>query len=182
MFERWVCCGVAAAVLLTGAPALVRLPAMAQRAPSASVPVPPPAASIAPVTTAPPVPGAAAAAQPPSRPFVAAETAVDQHILRLRTQLGITTAQSPLWSAFAHAMREDAQTTGALLAQRAAAVASMSAVDNMTSYARIVHIYAADTERLAHAFDRLYAGLSPAQRRTADGIFRRQGRGTGAGR
>lgn len=176
MFQRWGCCGVALAVLLTGAPAL------AQRAASTGVPVPPPAASLAPFATAPPVPGAAAAAQPPWPPSAAAESAIDRQIRLLRAQLGLTAAQLPLWSAFAYAMREDAQSTQALLAQRAAAVTRMTAVDNMTSYARIVRIYADNTEHLARAFDRLYASLSPTQRRTADGIFRRQGVGSRAQR
>ena len=46
-------------------------------------------------------------------------------------------------------MREDAQTTDAMFAQRGAAVARMSAVDNMDSYARIVRAYADNTQRLA---------------------------------
>jgi hypothetical protein len=78
---------------------------------------------------------------------------VDQRIRTLQSQLGITEAQMPLWAAFAQAMRDNAASTDALFAQRANAVASMSAVDNMHSYAQIARAYADNTERLATAFD-----------------------------
>lgn len=80
----------------------------------------------------------------------------------------------PLWTAFAKAMRENAQSTDALFAQRAGAVATMSAVDNMHNYARIARAYADNTERLATAFDELYQSLSETQRKTADLMFRQQ--------
>lgn len=166
MLMRFMGRGAAIAVLLTGAPA------PAQAAASAPDPIPPPAASIAPSMAAPPIPGTAAAAETAS-PSAAAEAAIDRQIRMLRGRLGITSAQLPLWSAFAHAMREEAQSTDALLAERAAALARMSAADNMSSYARIVRIYAENTERLAGAFDRLYASLSATQRRAADDLFRR---------
>ncbi len=80
----------------------------------------------------------------------------------------------PLWSAFAQAMRDNAASTDALFAQRAGSVATMSAVDNMHSYARIARAYADNTERLAVAFDSLYAGLSDLQKQAADLLFRQQ--------
>ena len=92
----------------------------------------------------------------------------------LQSQLGITEAQMPLWSAFAQAMRDNATGTDALFTQRAGAVAQMNAVDNMHSYAQIARTYADDTERLATAFDSLYASLSDTQKRAADTLFRQQ--------
>jgi periplasmic protein CpxP/Spy len=120
----------------------------------------------------PPAPPSTSQPAPPLS--AAAEAAIDQRIHTLQSQLGITPAQMPLWSAFAHAMRENAQSTNALFAQRAGAVAMMSAVDNMDSYARIARAYADNTERLATAFDSLYASLSPTQKQAADTIFRQQ--------
>jgi periplasmic protein CpxP/Spy len=160
--KQWISYGV----LLAAAP-MAAQPISAARAP-----LPPPAGSFAAPLSAPPLPGDAAAGMA-STPSASAEAALDQRIGMLRQLLAITTAQLPLWEAVAHAMREDAQSTDAMFAQRAAAVASMSAVDNMDSYARIVRTYAASTERLAHAFYRLYVGLSPAQRQVADEFFRR---------
>jgi hypothetical protein len=128
-----------------------------------------------PQTAAPAAPSPAAA--PPSglpAPSAETRTAVDQRIRTLQTQLGITEAQLPLWSAFAQAMRENAAATEALFAQRADAVATMNATENMHSYAQIARAYADDTERLATAFDSLYASLSDTQKQAADTLFRQQ--------
>ncbi len=92
----------------------------------------------------------------------------------LQSQLGITQAQMPLWTAFAQAMRDNAASTDALFARRAGAVAEMNAVDNMHSYAQIARTYADNTERLATAFDSLYASLSDTQKHAADTLFRQQ--------
>jgi periplasmic protein CpxP/Spy len=99
---------------------------------------------------------------------------VDQRIRTLRSQLGITEAQMPLWSAFAQAMRDNAASTDALFTQRAASVSAMNAPDNMHSYAQIARAYADNTERLATAFDSLYASLSDTQKQGADTLFRQQ--------
>jgi hypothetical protein len=99
---------------------------------------------------------------------------VDQRIRTLQSQLGITDAQMPLWNAFAQAMRDNAVATDALFAQRVGAVASMSAVENMHSYVQIARAYADNTERLATAFDSLYASLSDTQKQAADTLFRQQ--------
>ena len=119
---------------------------------------------------------APAAAQSSSAPAPSAATqaAVDQRIRTLQSQLGITEAQMPLWSAFAQAMRENAAATDALFTQRAGAVATMNAPDNMHSYAQIARAYADNTERLATAFDSLYASLSETQKQAADTLFRQQ--------
>lgn len=108
-------------------------------------------------------------------PSAATQAAVDQRIRALQSQLGITEAQMPLWNAFAQAMRDNAASTDALFSQRANAVASMSAVDNMHSYVQIARGYADNTERLATAFDSLYASLTDTQRQAADTLFRQQG-------
>ena len=115
-------------------------------------------------SAAPPAPAASAATQ----------AAVEQRIRMLQSQLGITEAQMPLWSAFAQAMRENAASTDALFTQRAAGVSAMSATDNMHSYAQIARAYADNTERLAAAFDSLYASLSDTQKQAADTLFRQQ--------
>lgn len=118
----------------------------------------------------------AAPAAPSGAPEMSATTraAVDERIAKLQSQLGITEAQMPLWSAFAQTMRDNAATTDALFARRAGAVSKMNAVDNMHSYAQIARAYADNTERLATAFDSLYASLSDVQKRAADTLFRQQ--------
>src|SRR5271167_234245 len=155
-----VLCGVALAALLVPSIALAQ---------SASTVQLPPTAAPAPPAASP------AAAQPASpAPSAATQAAVDQRIRALQSQLGITEAQMPLWTAFAQAMRDNAASTDALFAQRAGAVAAMSAVDNMHSYAQIARAYADNTERLATAFDSLYASLSDTQKQAADTLFRQQ--------
>ena len=71
-------------------------------------------------------------------------------------------------------MRDNAAATDAQFARRAGAVATMSAVENMHSYAEIARAYADNTERLATAFDSLYASLTDTQKHDADGLFREQ--------
>jgi hypothetical protein len=158
MFGSFLARGVALAVFL--APSI----GLAQ----STAPLPP--------TAAPPASAAPAAAPPSSTPAppVATQAAIDQRIKMLQSQLGITEAQMPLWSAFTQAMRDNAAATDALFTQRAGAVATMNAADNMHSYAQIARAYADNTERLATAFDSLYASLSDTQKEAADTLFRQQ--------
>jgi periplasmic protein CpxP/Spy len=139
---------------------------LAQSAPTAQLP-----------PTAPAAPPAVSSvmAQPGSpAPSAASQAAVDRRIRTLPSQFGTTEAQMPLWTAFAQAMRDNAGSTDALFSQRAHAVTSMSAVDNMHSYAQIARAYADNTERLATAFDSLDASLTDTQRQAADTLFREQ--------
>ena len=122
----------------------------------------------------PPAASPAAAQATAPQPSSASQAAVEERIRTLRSQLGITEAQMPLWNAFAQAMRDNAASTDALFSQRANSVASMSAVDNMHSYAQIARAYADNTERLATAFDSLYASLTDTQKQAADTLFREQ--------
>ena len=156
MFTSSLARGVILAVLL--APSL----GLAQSA----APLPP--------TPAPAASAPAAAPSSPPAPSAATQAAIDQRIRTLQSQLGITEAQMPLWSAFAQAMRDNAAATDALFTQRAGAVATMNAPDNMHSYAQIARAYADNTERLATAFDSLYASLSETQKQAADTLFRQQ--------
>ena len=71
-------------------------------------------------------------------------------------------------------MRDIAAATEALFTRRAATVATMNAMENMRSYAEIARAYADNTERLATAFDSLYASLSDTQKQAADTMFRQQ--------
>jgi protein CpxP len=157
MFTSSLARGVALAVLLAPSVGLAQ----------SAAPLPPTEAPTSPAPAATPPTGSAA-------PSDATQAAVDQRIRALQSQLGITEAQMPLWSAFTQAMRDNAAATDALFTQRAGAVATMSAPDNMHSYAQIARSYADNTERLATAFDSLYASLSDTQKQAADTLFRQQ--------
>jgi hypothetical protein len=122
----------------------------------------------------PPAASPAAAQATGPQPSAATQAAVEERIRTLQSQLGITEAQTPLWNAFAQAMHENAASTDALFAQRSGSVATMSAVENMHSYAQIARAYADNTEHLATAFDSLYASLTDTQKQAADTLFRQQ--------
>jgi hypothetical protein len=157
MFISSLARGAALAALLAPAVGLAQ----------SAAPLPPTAAATSPAPAATPPAGSPA-------PSAATQAAVDQRIRALQSQLGITEAQMPLWSAFTQAMRDNAAATDALFTQRAGAVATMNAPDNMHSYAQIARAYADNTERLATAFDSLYASLSDTQKQAADTMFRQQ--------
>jgi protein CpxP len=118
--------------------------------------------------------------QPSATPPAAAstqsqvQTATEQRITGLKTQLSITAAQMPQWDAFAQVMRENAQSTDALFRQRAAGAHTMNAVANMHSYAQIAHAYSDQTEKLATAFETLYGTFSEPQKQAADKLFQQQ--------
>ena len=125
----------------------------------------------------------AAAAQPPPPPPVtsttpasppSAQAAADARLRALQAQLHVTDAQMPQWNAFAQAMRDNATKTDELFRDRAKTVSTMTALDNMKSYAQIARAYADDTEALAQAFAPLYAALSDQQKQTIDTLFREQ--------
>jgi|SRR5271165_1298766 len=155
-------------VLCAGVLAALLMPSIGfAQSTAPAVPISPAAAPAAPAPVAAPPAGA-------PTPSAATQAAVDQRIRTLQSQLGVTEAQTPLWSAFAQAMRDNAASTDALFTQRAASVSAMSAPDNMHSYAQIARAYADNTEHLATAFDSLYASLSDTQKQAADTLFRQQ--------
>jgi len=102
------------------------------------------------------------------------QMATEQRISGLQSQLAITPAQMPQWSAFAQVMRENAQTTDALFRERAAGVQTMNAAANMQSYAQLSRAYGDGNEKLSVAFQALYAILSDQQKQAADTLFRQQ--------
>jgi cytochrome c551/c552 len=130
---------------------------------------------VAAAQSAPPPPPQTTAPNPPSP-----QSAADQRIQALRTQLHITDAQVPQWDAFAQAMRNNATSTDALFRQRASAAAKMNALDNMKSYAQVARAYADNTEALATAFEALYGVLSDQQKQAIDTLFRQEAARTAA--
>lgn len=116
----------------------------------------------------PPAPPAAAPAQADETPM---RQAVEQRIAALQAKLAITPAQLADWNGFAQAMRDNATSTNRLFQERAKTAASMSALENMKSYATIARAYADNTENLATAFEALYGKLDPGQKKIADELF-----------
>ena len=130
--------------------------------PTAAAPAGPTPPVVAPLPPA----GEPQAAQSPTR------QAVEQRIGALQAKIAITPAQAADWAAFAQVMRDNAASTDSLFQQRAQTTSTMSALENMKSYASIARAYADNTERLATAFESLYGKLSAEQKTTADTLFR----------
>ncbi len=112
--------------------------------------------------------------QRPSAPETPAQARarVERQIKRLHDDLKITPEQTSAWNAFADVMRANADHMDTLYQERARSFDTMSAVDSMRSYQRIVQAHAEDLQRLVPAFGQLYESLSPQQRQTADRMFR----------
>ena len=123
-------------------------------------------------------------ADPPSGPAQAARperggmAQVERHIAGLQRRLKITPAQQPQWDAFTAIMRQNATHIEALQRDRADKVPTMTAPEDMRSYADVARIHAEDLQRLVPAFDALYAAMTPEQKAVADRTFHEfQGRG-----
>jgi len=100
------------------------------------------------------------------------EARVEQRITELHEKLQITPAQEPAWKKFADTMRENARKMDQTFEKRVDQMQSMSALENMKSYARISREHAEDVQALLPPFQALYGKMSPTQRQTADQVFR----------
>ena len=100
------------------------------------------------------------------------ESLVERRIADLHGRLHITSEQSQQWDQFAQVMRDNAREMDQLYQQRAGRLTSMTAVDNMQSFAQIEQQRSQDTQKLVAAFQTLYGSLSDAQKKTADQMFR----------
>jgi len=96
---------------------------------------------------------------------------VERHIAGLQRRLKITPAQQPQWDTFTAVMRQNASHMEATQRARADKVATMTAPEDMRSYAEVVRAHADDLQRLVPAFDGLYAAMTSEQKATADRTF-----------
>ena len=105
---------------------------------------------------------------------------MERHIAGLQRRLKITPDEQPQWDAFAGVMRQNAAHMETLQRDRSEKVVTMNASEDMRSYADVARAHADDLQRLATAFDTLYAAMTPEQKTVADRTFREfQGRGRG---
>jgi len=106
-----------------------------------------------------------------TRPERGSMVQVERHIAGLQRRLKITPAQQPQWDTFTAVMRQNASHMEAMQRARADKVATMTAPEDMRSYAEVVRAHADDLQRLVPAFDGLYAAMTPEQKATADRTF-----------
>jgi protein CpxP len=90
----------------------------------------------------------------------------------LHRELQITPAEETQWAAFAQVMRDNAAQMDAAFSQRGGALATMNAVQDLQSYAQISQIQSDNMQKLATAFQTLYASFPASQQKVVDGVFR----------
>lgn len=122
---------------------------------------------------------AAAIAFAPGAVFAAKVPAVDRaeaRITDMHAKLKITAAQEDKWAKVAEVMRANGKTMDALTQARFANAKTMNAVDDLKSYTEIADAHADGLKKFAPVFSDLYAGMSDAQKKEADTLFRTGGR------
>lgn len=124
----------------------------------------------APATTDPAHPAAATSPRAAAGHHTAG--GIEAHITDLHTRLGISPAQQSQWDDFAAVMRQNAQAMDATYQRRMQAMPTMTATENMQSYAEIAQDRASEMQKLVPAFQALYGTMSDGQKRVADQVFR----------
>lgn len=104
----------------------------------------------------------------------AAKTAagVDGLIAHLHEELKITPAQEASFQKLADVMRENAETMSTLAKRRMDAAKTVTAVDDLKSYAEISEAHAAGAKKMVSAFQPLYDSMSDDQKKAANEEFR----------
>jgi LTXXQ motif family protein len=119
-------------------------------------------ASTSPATTEPaPAAGTAEAKDP-----------VEARIKELHGKLHITAAQQTQWDNLVQVMRDNAKAMIDLQKQRSQDVKAMTAIDAVKSYQAVIEAHEAGMAKFVPAFQALYDGMSDAQKKTADAMFR----------
>ena len=125
-----------------------------------------------------------AASSPETMSAPAAESpgtaAVDARIAELHKRLKITDAQKTQWDNIAQVMRDNAEAMTALEKERAHDAKSMNAVDVVKSYSTVIEAHEAGMKKFIPPFEALYDTMSPAQKKTADSLFRNREKASAA--
>jgi periplasmic protein CpxP/Spy len=106
------------------------------------------------------------------QPGEMAQNLIERRIADLHGRLHITPEQTQQWDRFAEVTRENARAMAETYRERAEKVGTMSAVDNLRSYAQIEQQRAEGMQKLVPVFATLYEALSDQQKKTADEAFR----------
>jgi LTXXQ motif family protein len=113
------------------------------------------------------VSGPAVAAQSPSA------SPVEVRIHDMHAKLAITAEQEDQWSQVAQVMRDNDSALEPLIANRKANASTMTAIDDLESYAAITSAHLEGIKKFTTAFSTLYDGMSVAQKKEADTLFRK---------
>jgi hypothetical protein len=112
-----------------------------------------------------------------SGPVVAAQSPsasrVELRIHDMHATLAITTEQEDQWKQVAQVMRDNELALEALVNDRKANASTMTAIDDLKSYAAITDAHLEGIKKFTTAFAALYDGMSEAQKKDADTLFRK---------
>lgn len=97
---------------------------------------------------------------------------VEQRISDMYATLKITKGQEAEWNKFAQVMLDNAQAVDQLASKHEANQETASAEQVLKNYSEFAELHAKNVQRLVPAFDRLYAQLTPDQKKMADEMFR----------
>ena len=109
---------------------------------------------------------ASSPATAPAKPAVrqSQESTVEQRIADLHAKLKITAAEQTQWDTFAQAMRDNAMAIDQAFQSRVKALPTMTAADNVKSYAELSAEHAKDMQKLVPTFQALYNTMSDSQK------------------
>lgn len=119
-----------------------------------------------------------AQATAPQHPAAAGATetkgeTVEQRITSLQKALKITSDQDAKWNAVAQAMRQNATAMEKLIAEtKPTMTKGISAVDDLNIYRKFAQAHVDGLKNLIDDFKILYDSMPPAQKETADAVFK----------
>ena len=115
-----------------------------------------------------------------SGPVIAAKDTsaerVEARIKDMHAKLKITQAQEEQWAKVAKVMRDNEKVMEPLINAREEKYKTMTAIDDLKSYGEITDAHADAIKRFTPIFATLYAGMSDAQKKDSDTMFRRVGK------
>lgn len=97
----------------------------------------------------------------------------EARIAAMHKRLHLTAAQEPLWTNVAQMMRDNATSFHANIHDRAK---DATAVEKLKVFESIAEEHAAGLKKLIPVFEKLYADLTPEQKKNADQLFEHSGR------
>jgi len=96
----------------------------------------------------------------------------EQRIKDMHSKLKITATQEEQWNKVALIMSDNAKAMDTLTQARKDHAKEMTAVDDLKSYGEIAEAHADGIKKLTPVFATLYDGMSEAQKKEADTLFR----------
>ncbi len=108
-----------------------------------------------------------------SAPAAASDSAsVETRIKELHDKLKISQTQEDLWGKVTQEMRDSAKAVHELAAARTKNAPTMSAIEDLKSYAEIAKLHAEGMSHFVEVFAPLYNNMSDDQKKNADEVFR----------